>query len=101
ELRFEAERSPNLPPAVKRRLQRLAGQKWTQDGAVIIFAQDTRSQAQNRDIARNRLKKLIQKACEKQKPRIPTKPTYGSVKRRLKAKKARGEIKALRGKIEE
>lgn len=101
ELRFEAARSPNLPPPVKSRLKRLAGRRWTQDGAVIIFVQDTRSQARNREIARDRLAELILKACEKPKRRVPTKPTFGSVKRRLATKKARGEVKALRGKVEE
>ena len=101
ELRFEADRSPNLPQPIKSRLKRLAGRRWTQDGAVVIFVQDTRSQARNREIARERLAELILKACEKPKRRVPTKPTYGSIKRRLAAKKARGEVKALRGKIDE
>ncbi len=101
ELRFEAARSPHLPDAVKARLKRLAGRRWTQDGAIVLFVQDTRSQARNREIARERLAELIQKALEKPKRRVPTKPTYGSVKRRLAGKKARGEIKALRGKVDE
>ncbi len=101
ELRFEAERSPNLSEAVKRRLRRVAGQKWTKDGAVVLFVQETRSQARNREIARERLRALILRAVEVPKRRIGTKPTYGSVKRRLKAKKVRGEVKALRGKVEE
>ncbi len=101
ELRFEAERSPNLSEAVKRRLRRVAGQKWTKDGAVVLFVQETRSQARNREIARERLRALILRALEVPKRRIGTKPTYGSVKRRLKAKKVRGEVKALRGKVEE
>ena len=101
ELRFEAARSPNLPPPVKARLKRLARRRWTQDGALVLFVQETRSQARNREIARDRLADLIKKACEKPKRRIATKPTYGSVKRRLAAKKARGEVKALRGKIDD
>ena len=101
ELRFEAARSPNLPPAVKARLKRLAGRRWTLDGALVLFVQDTRSQARNREIARERLAELIRRACEKPKRRIPTKPTYGSVKRRLAGKKARAEVKALRGKVED
>ena len=101
ELRFEAARSPNLPAPVKARLKRLAGRRWTQDGAVVIFVQETRSQARNREIARERLAELIVRATEKPKRRVATKPTYGSVKRRLKAKKVRGEVKALRGKVEE
>ena len=101
ELRFEAERSPNLPDPVKRRLKRLAGRRWTQDGALIISVQDTRSQARNREIARERLAALILSALEKPKRRVATKPTYGSIKRRIAAKKARSEVKKLRGKVEE
>lgn len=101
ELRFEAERSPNLPDPVKNRLRRLAGRRWTLDGAIVIFVQETRSQARNRDIAKERLADLIRKACERPKRRLATKPTYGSVKRRLAGKKARGDIKALRGKVED
>lgn len=59
--------------------------------------QDTRSQARNREIARDRLAELVRKATVVRKRRRPTKPTKGSVERRLKAKKARGEVKALRG----
>jgi ribosome-associated protein len=101
ELRFEAARSPNLPDPVKTRLRRLAGQRWTKDGAIVIFVQETRSQARNREIARDRLAELIRSATVVQKRRRATKPTYGSVKRRLAGKKARGEVKALRGKVEE
>ena len=100
ELRFEAERSPNLPDPVKRRLKRLAGRRWTQDGAIVILAQETRSQARNRELARARLADLIRRATETPKRRIPTRPTLGSKKRRLKAKKVRGEVKALRGKVD-
>ncbi|MFT6657805.1 alternative ribosome rescue aminoacyl-tRNA hydrolase ArfB [Maritalea sp.] len=101
ELRFEAERSPNLTDPVKRRLKRLAGRRWTLEGAIVIFVQDTRSQARNREIARERLAELILQAAEKPKFRVKTKPTRGSVKRRLVAKKVRGEVKKLRGKVED
>ena len=101
ELRFEAERSPNLPDPVKVRLKRLAGQRWTKDGAIVIFVQDTRSQARNRELARERLTELIIAATLVPKRRRATKPTYGSVKRRLAGKKERGEVKKLRGKVEE
>ncbi|WP_167645373.1 alternative ribosome rescue aminoacyl-tRNA hydrolase ArfB [Mameliella alba] len=100
ELRFEAERSPNLPQAVKTRLRKLAGRRWTKDGAVIIQVEDTRSQARNREIARDRLAELVLKATQKPKRRIPTKPTLGSKKRRLQSKKQRGEVKSLRGKVD-
>ena len=100
ELRFEADRSPNLPQAVKTRLRKLAGRRWTKDGAVIIQVEDTRSQARNREIARDRLAELVLKATQKPKRRIPTKPTLGSKKRRLASKKQRGEVKSLRGKVD-
>jgi len=100
ELRFEAERSPNLPPAVKSRLRKLAGRRWTKEGAVVLQVDETRSQARNREIARERLAELIRKALEKPKRRIPTRPTLGSKRRRLAGKKQRGEVKALRGKVD-
>ncbi|MCU4651616.1 alternative ribosome rescue aminoacyl-tRNA hydrolase ArfB [Roseibacterium sp. SDUM158016] len=101
ELRFEAERSPSLPDAVKRRLRRLAGRRWTKEGAVVIFVEETRSQARNREIARERLADLVQAATVVPKTRRPTRPTKGSVERRIKAKKVRGEVKAGRGRVEE
>ena len=100
ELRFEAERSPNLPGPVKSRLRRIAGRKWTKDGALVLQVDETRSQARNRDIARDRLKQMIVAALTPPKRRVPTKPTLGAKKRRLKAKKVRGEVKALRGKVD-
>ncbi|MEY3003848.1 MAG: hypothetical protein RLZZ491_1024 [Pseudomonadota bacterium] len=101
ELRFEAARSPHLPEPVKRRLERLAGRRWTKDGALVIQVEETRSQAQNREIARERLAELICAALVVPKMRRPTRPTKGSVERRIKAKKVRGEVKAGRGKVEE
>ena len=97
ELRFEAERSPNLPPAVKVRLKRLAGRRWTKEGAVILFVEETRSQARNREIARDRLAELVLAATVVPKRRVKTRPTRGSVERRLKGKKVRAEVKKGRG----
>lgn len=100
ELRFEAERSPHLSPPVKARLKRLAGRRWTNEGALVIQVDETRSQARNREIARERLAELIRAALVTPKRRVPTKPTAGSKRRRLNAKTARGEVKALRGKVD-
>ena len=100
ELRFEAATSPSLKPAVKARLKRLAGRRWTNEGALVIQCDETRSQARNRDLARERLAELIRRALTPPKRRIPTRPTLGSKKRRLAAKKQRGEVKALRGKVD-
>ena len=63
ELRFEAERSPNAArAAVKTRLRKLAGRRWTKEGAIVLQVEDTRSQARNREIARERLVELIRAA---------------------------------------
>lgn len=101
ELRFEAARSPSLNQAVKARLKRIAGRKWTSDGAVLIRVEDTRSQARNREIAAERLAEMIQKALVAPKRRVPTRPTLGSKRRRVEGKKKRGAVKALRGKVQD
>lgn len=101
ELRFEAARSPNIPAHIKPRLQKLAGQKWTKEGAIVIQVDTTRSQAQNRELARDRLRELIQKSLTRPKRRIPTKPTRGSVERRIQAKKALSEKKQNRKIVDE
>lgn len=100
ELRFEAERSPALPAPVKARLKRLAGRRWTQEGALIIRVDQTRSQARNREIARERLAELIRSAAVRQRHRIATKPTYSSQRRRMDTKTRRGAIKSLRGRVD-
>ncbi len=99
ELRFEAERSPHLSPAVKARLKKIAGRNWTLEGALIVQVEDTRSQARNREIARERLADMIRAALVAPKRRIATKPTLGSQRRRITAKVQRGEVKSLRGKV--
>jgi ribosome-associated protein len=99
ELRFEAERSPNLPPAVKARLRRIAGRRWTKEGALVLQVDETRSQARNREIARERLAEMIRQATVVPKPRRPTKPTLASQRRRVEAKVKRGEVKSLRGTV--
>ncbi len=97
ELRYEAERSPALPPPVKARLRRLAGRRWTKDGAVVLQVDDTRSQARNREIARERLAELVRAATVVPKRRVATRPTLASKRRRLNEKTRRGQVKALRG----
>jgi ribosome-associated protein len=101
ELRFEAERSPHLLPAVKARLRRLAGRRWTAEGAIVIRAEDTRSQARNREIARERLAELVRAALVAPRRRVATRPTLGSQRRRLAAKTRRGDVKSLRGPVED
>jgi ribosome-associated protein len=96
QLRFDAMGSPSLPQPVKRRLQRIAGRRMTDDGEIVIDAREHRSQKQNRDEARRRLADLLARAARPPKRRRKTKPTRASRERRLKAKKHRGEIKRLR-----
>jgi ribosome-associated protein len=99
ELRFEAARSPNLTDPVKRRLKRLAGRRWTSDGAVVIQVSETRSQARNREIARARLVELVGKSLEAPKRRIATRVPPGQKRRRLAAKRARSTVKSGRGRV--
>jgi len=99
ELRFEAARSPSLSPAVKARLKRLAGRRWTLEGAIVIRAEESRSQARNRELALARLVEMIREALIAPKRRIATRPTFASQKRRVATKVARGDVKDLRGKV--
>ena len=104
ELRFEAERSPNLPDHAKARLRRLAGRRWTKDGAVVLQVDETYPtivlmDVEGREIARGRLVELLRASLERPKRRVPTKPTLGAKRRRLAAKVQRGQVKALRGKV--
>jgi len=101
ELRFEAERSPSLAPDVKIRLRKLAGRRWTKDGAIVITAEEHRSQAMNRERAEEKLVNLIKAALERPKRRIKTRPTLGSKRRRLDSKTQRGAVKALRGRVKD
>ncbi|MGF1552350.1 MAG: alternative ribosome rescue aminoacyl-tRNA hydrolase ArfB [Paracoccaceae bacterium] len=96
-LRFEAARSPNLDDATKTRLKRLAGRRWTEEGAVLIRADEHRSQARNREEAVARLVALVRSALVVPKRRRPTRPTLASQRRRVEAKKARGAVKNARG----
>lgn len=96
ELRFEAERSPSLPDQVKRRLKRLAGRRWTKEGAIVIQVSEERSQARNREIARQRLADLIYKATLKPKPRRKTRVPLSQKRKRLESKRHRSAVKAMR-----
>ena len=96
QLRFDAGNSPSLPDDVRERLIRLAGRRITVEGVLIIDARQFRTQERNRQDAIDRLVELIRKAAEKPKSRRKTRPTLGSEKRRLEAKRYRGEIKRRR-----
>lgn len=89
--------SPSLPERVRDNAIKLAGRKVSKDGVLLIEASRFRSQERNREDARERLKELILKAAEPPPPpRRKTKPTKGSIERRLKEKTGRGEVKKMR-----
>ena len=96
ELRFDLRTNTSIPPYARSRLERLAGRRLTLDGVIVIQADRFRSQEQNRSDARDRLKELIEKALERPKIRIKTKPSRSSREKRLKTKSTRGQVKKLR-----
>lgn len=99
QLRFFAYRA-GLPHDIFTRLIKLAGQKATKDGEILIEASRFRLQEKNRQDARARLVSLVKKAAEPPPPkRRKTKPTKGSIERRLKAKNIRSEVKKARSKV--
>lgn len=101
ELRFEAARSPALTPPIKARLKRIAGRKWTKEGAIIVTAEKHRSQMMNRELAEEKLIEMIRAALVTPKRRIKTRPTLASKRRRLDAKTHRAGVKSRRGKVDE
>jgi ribosome-associated protein len=96
QLRFDT-RKLVLEPDMAARLMRLAGQRMTRDGVIVIQAQRFRTQERNRTDAIDRLVELLREAAIRPTPRRPTKPTLGSKKRRLEGKKRRSDVKARRG----
>jgi len=98
-LRFDINAS-SLPAFYKERLLALSDSRVTQDGVIIIKAQQYRNQEQNRDDALNRLAELIRSAVKMEKRRRPTRPTRSSQRKRIEKKKQRGNVKSMRGKVE-
>ncbi len=96
QLRFDVKNSPSLSEEVRTRLVRLAGDKMTKDGILIIQARRFRKQERNRQDAMDRLIKLIRKASEKPKTHIKPKPTRASKERILEAKRHRSKLKKMR-----
>lgn len=83
---------------MRERLIRLAGQRATKDGVIVITAQRFRTQERNRADAIERLQELVDRAHERPKPRRATKPTKASKERRLVGKAVRSTVKKARGK---
>ncbi|MFB2553013.1 alternative ribosome rescue aminoacyl-tRNA hydrolase ArfB [Ensifer soli] len=99
QLFYDLAGSPALDERVRANAKRLAGRRLSKDGVLMIEASRFRSQERNREDARERLKDLIlEAAAPPPPPRKKTRPTKGSVERRLKEKAGRADVKRLRGK---
>jgi ribosome-associated protein len=99
-LRFDVAAS-SLPEPVRLRLLQVTDQRVSKSGVIIIKAQRFRSLEKNRAEALRRLEEMVTAAATEPTPRRPTRPTRGSVKRRLQAKTRRSAIKSTRGKVSE
>lgn len=99
-LRFDIVAS-SLPDYYKQQLLKLNDRRITQEGVVVIKAQEHRSQENNRESALRRLQELIQSAVVVTRKRKPTKPTRSSQKKRLDYKSKRGQVKSNRGQVSE
>ncbi len=97
QLRFDVRHSPSLPDHVRHRLERLAGNRLTKDGVLVLIAQTHRTQDRNRQDALERLIAMIREAAAPPPPkRRATRPTLGSKERRLEGKVRRAAIKSGR-----
>lgn len=99
-LRFDIVAS-SLPDYYKQQLLKLNDRRITQEGVVVIKAQEHRSQENNRESALRRLQELIQSAVVVTRKRKPTKPTRSSQRKRLDYKSKRGQVKSNRGQVSE
>jgi ribosome-associated protein len=99
QLRYDVGRSAALTPEVRDRVRALAGNRMTVDGVLVIDARAHRTQAQNREAARDRLADLIRRALVTPKRRTKTGPGAAARQRRIDQKKRRGETKQGRGRL--
>jgi ribosome-associated protein len=101
QLRFDVAATRALPARVKARLRALAGNRLTNEGALLILARNHRTQEANRREALARLDALIGEAMVEPTPRVATKPTRGARERRLDSKRRRRQVKQLRSPVGE
>jgi ribosome-associated protein len=99
-LRFNIGAS-SLPDFYKEQLLKLSDRRITQEGVVVIKAQEHRTQEKNKEEALKRLQELIKSVAVLPRKRKPTKPTRSSQRKRLDSKSKRGQLKSIRGKIED
>lgn len=101
ELRFDPSQSSALGADARARLRVLAGSRMTADGVLVIDARRFRTQAQNREDARERLADLVRRALIVPRRRRKTKPGKAAVERRIESKKRRADTKRGRGRIDD
>jgi len=97
QVRLDLRREGSLPAGLRARVEALGGNRVTQDGVLVLTAQRFRSQDRNRQDAQDRVVALLRAAAIREPPRIKTRPTLASRRRRVEAKVSRGETKRLRG----
>jgi ribosome-associated protein len=101
QLRFDVRRSPSLPDEVRRRLEKLAGSRLTNDGVLVLMAQGHRSQKRNREEALERLVELVREAAHRPTPRVKTRVSKSAKRRRVDDKKRHGTVKSLRRRLDD
>lgn len=98
-LRFDVEASPALDDEARARIRERLATRINKDGVLQVSSQRHRTQAQNRDAARERFAELLRDALSDDPPRRPTRMPRAVKKRRLENKRRRGEIKRRRSRI--
>lgn len=99
DLRFDFETCETLSPAVRNRLRERAANQLDREGRIMAVAQETRSQAANLELARERVAEMVRASLEPPKVRRVTRPSRGSKERRLQAKRVRASVKTGRGRV--
>jgi len=100
-LRFDIRANESLPAAIRARLLKLDDHRVSSVGIVVIKAQEYRTQVRNREAALERLRELVLQAFVEKKPRIATKPSKKSLRKRVDDKRRRGQLKQSRRKIDD
>ncbi|WP_018996091.1 alternative ribosome rescue aminoacyl-tRNA hydrolase ArfB [Hirschia maritima] len=99
QLRFDFEKCDTILESTKRRMRMKLSSKLTKDGALIVKAQQFRTQQQNRENARERLLEMLNEAAHKPKYRVASRPSLSAKRKRADSKTKRGKVKKLRGKV--
>ncbi|HBD11328.1 MAG TPA: aminoacyl-tRNA hydrolase, partial [Porticoccaceae bacterium] len=94
-------RASSLSEDDKLRLLQFKDRRISRDGVIVIKAQRYRTQDKNRQDALDRLEQLIRTATEKRKHRLATAPSRGAREKRMGEKKRRGQVKAMRGRVQQ